>query len=162
MHHWPFLLHPLHPCTQAPPPPQCCDASLPWKLHCNECNDRSCALAESPAYDSAPGELMWQTSGRPHQLHIAPASKQPPPSGPKKKEGVIRRRKDPSSEQASPAGMKLLSYTHCNRDTRCVQLCCALFESKGFYCLCTYVTLFMLQRIACLLAYPQNSHFPCL
>jgi len=73
-------------------------------------SDRCYACAES-AYDGVPGELQWQTSGAPHQLHMAPAAKQPPlPGGVKKKEGVVRRRKDPfvgspSPEQATPAGL---------------------------------------------------------
>ncbi len=59
-----------------------------------------------------PGELQWQTSGAPHHLHMAPAAKQPLPSGVEKKEGLVRRRKDPfvgspSPEQATPAGLLL-------------------------------------------------------
>lgn len=152
-----LLLHvslplPPYPYTQAPP---CSEASLSWKLHGSKCNDRMNALAESPAYDGAPGELMWQTSGRPHQLHIAPAPKQSPPSGPKKKEGVIRRRKDPSSEQPSPSGMKRLLHTQCNRDIRSVQRCCTLFRTNGCYCLCMYLSLIMSHKYACLPAHQQ-------
>ncbi|KAL0030611.1 hypothetical protein WJX79_009490 [Trebouxia sp. C0005] len=59
-------------------------------------------------YDGAPGELQWQTRGAPHHLHMAPAAKQLLPGGVRKKEALVRRRKDPfvgspSFEQATPA-----------------------------------------------------------
>ena len=61
-------------------------------------------------YEGMPGELMWQTSGAPHQLHIAPAVKQPASGGFKKKDGLPRRQKGPvpglASEQTSTAGQQ--------------------------------------------------------
>jgi len=96
-------------CNVFPPPPPLSLPCLPWQPPPNT-SDRCYACAES-AYDGVPGELQWQTSGAPHQLYMAPAAKQPPlPGGVKKKEGVVRRRKDPfvgspSPEQATPAGL---------------------------------------------------------
>ncbi|DBA98036.1 TPA: hypothetical protein ACH3X3_012864 [Trebouxia sp. C0006] len=61
-----------------------------------------------PEYEGMPGELMWQTSGAPHQLHIAPAVRQPASGGLRKKDGLTRRQKVPVSglttEQTSTAG----------------------------------------------------------
>ena len=73
-----------------------------------------CYAGAESAYDGVPGELQWQTSGAPHHLHMAPAAKQPLPDGGKKKEGLVRRRKDPfvgspSPEQATPAGLQPLA-----------------------------------------------------
>ncbi len=96
-------------CNVSSHPPPLSLPCLPWQPPPNT-SDRCYACAES-AYDGVPGELQWQTSGAPHQLHMAPAAKQPPlPGGVKKKEGVVRRRKDPfvgspSPEQAIPAGL---------------------------------------------------------
>ncbi len=72
--------------------------------------EQSLKIAESAAYEGMPGELMWQTSGAPHQLQLAPTPKQPASGGVRKKEGGVRRRKDPfltaPSEQASSAGKR--------------------------------------------------------
>ncbi|KAL3136295.1 Zinc finger C2HC domain-containing protein 1A [Trebouxia sp. C0010 RCD-2024] len=48
------------------------------------------------AYESVPGELLWQTRGTPHQLVVAPAARQPASGVAKKKSGV------PGKQKASP------------------------------------------------------------
>ena len=96
-------------CPSTPPPTLPC---LPSQTTSN--TSHQCYAAAESAYDGVPGELQWQTSGAPHHLHMAPAAKQPLPGGGKKKEGLVRRRKDPfvgspSLEQATPAGLPPLA-----------------------------------------------------
>ena len=57
------------------------------------------------AYEAVPGELMWQTHGAPHQMHVpsaAPPRQLGAPTGPKRKEGVTRRPKEPAAAPPLP------------------------------------------------------------